>query len=193
MIQPRRLQGVLCLLLVLTVGRPVASAPPEKELPTNFAQVTPWLYRGGQPSSAELRTLAEMGIATIVDLRRGERTRKQRLARELGMSYVAIPMSARKGVQADDLERFLAVLDDPGRQPVYVHCREGRHRTGIMVALYRVLRERMSAEDAYAEMQRHHFDGDYPNLRDYLFERAEAVESVPGGGGDTSLTAAETP
>ena len=39
---------------------------------------------------------------------------------------------------------FLKIVNDPKNQPVYVHCVGGRHRTGVMTAIYRMTVDKWS-------------------------------------------------
>ena len=55
----------------------------------NFGQVTPTLYRGGQPSAEGFEKLAHMGIDIVVDT--GRSKRDQTLIKSLGMAYVSLP------------------------------------------------------------------------------------------------------
>ncbi len=49
--------------------------------------------------------------------------------------------------------QFIALMES-AHKPLYVHCRAGQNRTGVMVAAYRVLRENMPIADAISEMQK---------------------------------------
>ena len=51
------------------------------------------------------------------------------------------------------INTFLQMVRDPANQPVYVHCVGGRHRTGVMTAVYRMTQERWTAEQAFSEMK----------------------------------------
>ncbi len=55
-------------------------------------------------------------------------------------------------------DRFLALIDDVARRPVLVHCEQGFHRTGLMVAAYRIGRLGWSLETAIDEMSTRGFD-----------------------------------
>lgn len=120
------------------------------------------LYRSGQLNLDGLRRLVhDHGIRTIVNLRDGEQSEdraEEEWARKNDVVFVRIPprrwwasdgtVPAEKGLAA-----FRAVLDDPARQPVLVHCYAGIHRTGAYCAVYRMDYEGWSNDEALAEMQ----------------------------------------
>ncbi|HEU0173831.1 MAG TPA: hypothetical protein VFV58_06175, partial [Blastocatellia bacterium] len=58
---------------------------------------------------------------------------------------------------ADLAPRFLAVVNDPENWPVYVYCHGGRHRTGVVTAIYRMAIEGWDVQRAYAEMRQYGF------------------------------------
>ena len=43
-------------------------------------------------------------------------------------------------------------MDDPANYPVLIHCRAGLHRTGVLVAVYRMEYDRWSPSEAVREM-----------------------------------------
>ena len=61
----------------------------------NFDQVDAHVYRGAQPTGQGLRYLASIGVKTVIDLREpGSRaTAEERMATDLGMAYINVPMS----------------------------------------------------------------------------------------------------
>lgn len=76
---------------------------------------------------------------------------------------------------------FLAVMAQAPR-PVYVHCRSGQNRTGVMVAAYRVIQDSdggtEAIEKAVAEMQGYRgvwFDADAAYIRSLTPERQQAI------------------
>ena len=66
-----------------------------------------------------------------------------------------------KAPTAAKLADFLKVIDDPASQPVYVHCVGGRHRTGVMTAVYRMTRHGWAADRAFREMKEYDFGADF--------------------------------
>lgn len=95
--------------------------------------------------------LAKMGINMVVDLR-GSRDSERRIVTGLGMQYVAIPW--RCSFPKDKVfAQFLTLLrKNPGKK-IFVHCRVGDNRTGMMIASYRMAQEGRSAEKAEKEME----------------------------------------
>ena len=130
-------------------ARPSASAP---DLPA-FRQVDEGYYRGGQPSSEGLRELARMGIRTIINLRHhtARMDEEQRFAQSLGMHWVNIPIWYFWRPSDQQMQQFLALATDPAQRPVFVHCRQGRNRAGLMTAVYRVTFQGWDLQRAYAE------------------------------------------
>jgi tyrosine-protein phosphatase SIW14 len=125
-----------------------------KNLP-NFGEATTTLYRGGQPSKEGFRTLANMGVKIVVDLR-GSRDSERKVVTHLGMQYVAMPW--RCSFPKDKVfAQFLTLLrQNPGKK-IFVHCRLGDDRTGMMIASYRMAQEGWSAEKAEKEMEKFGF------------------------------------
>ena len=54
--------------------------------------------------------------------------------------------------ETEDVVRFLRIVSDPERAPVLVHCQHGADRTGAMSALYRIMVQGWSQEEALREM-----------------------------------------
>jgi tyrosine-protein phosphatase SIW14 len=116
-----------------------------------FGEVTPTLYRGGQPNQEGFGNLAAMGINIVVDLR-GSRESERRLVTGLGMRYV--PMHWQCFSPRDEhFAQFLTLLrENPGKK-VFVHCRVGDDRTGMDIAAYRMAEQGWTAEEARKEME----------------------------------------
>ena len=117
----------------------------------NFAEVTPMLYRGGQPHGVGLQSLAHMGINTIIDVRLTGADKESAEARKLGMDFVALPWHCLFPRDAA-IAKFLAYLREHPDKKVFVHCRYGDDRTGMLIAAYRMAVEGWSAADARREM-----------------------------------------
>ena len=132
-----------------------ASTPHAKELP-QFAQVDEGLYRGGQPSQEGLRWLAKQGVKTIVSLRNlhKEQAGERALAETLGLRWVNIPIYPGWRPTEGQIRQFLTLALDPVNRPLFVHCQHGKNRAGLMVAVYRMVHDGWSAQQAYEEARR---------------------------------------
>ena len=77
------------------------------------------------------------------------------------MKYVQIPMTTHKVPSSSELAQFLDIVDNPANQPVYVHCVGGRHRTGVMTAVYRMTQDGWTPDQAFREMKQYKFGADF--------------------------------
>jgi len=115
----------------------------------NLHRITPTLYRSEQPSALGMKKLEEMGVRTVINLRyfnsdddevegtslRAERTKI--LTWRIGDKHVVEVMSLLKKTE---------------NGPFLIHCQHGADRTGLMTAMYRILEEGWSREDALQEL-----------------------------------------
>jgi protein tyrosine/serine phosphatase len=139
----------------------------------NFGRINANYYRGAQPEGRDYADLAALGVKTIVDLQEADGDANEpALVREAGMTYYRIPMSTHRPPTADQLALFFKLVSDPASGPVYVHCKGGRHRTGVMTAAYRMSFDGWSADQAFAEMKRFQFGSDFlhPEFKKFVYD-----------------------
>jgi len=162
--------AVLALSLSLTpVGAQSAFAGPQAAAATvpsihidNFGRVDATLYRGAQPQGRDYADLAALGVKTVINLTSDDASAdEQGLVERAGMKYLQIPMTTHIAPTSEQLSQFLAVVNDPTSQPVYVHCVGGRHRTGVMTAAYRISHDGWTADQAFKEMKNYKFGADF--------------------------------
>jgi tyrosine-protein phosphatase SIW14 len=116
-----------------------------------FGEVTPKLYRGGQPTKEGFRNLAKMGIKIVVDLR-GSRDSERQLVTELGMKYVSLHWRCYHPRDEPVAQFLMLIRENPGMK-IFVHCRVGDDRTGMDIAAYRMADQGWTAEEAKKEME----------------------------------------
>ncbi|MFY9672853.1 MAG: tyrosine-protein phosphatase [Terriglobales bacterium] len=162
---------------------------------SNFGEVTPGLFRGGQPTVKGLKELKKLGVDIIVDTRSGRTTHdsESKMVSKLGIKYVPIPWHC-PFPHDEPFAEFLRLVRDNPEKKIFVHCRLGDDRTGMMIAAYRMA-EGWSANDAMLEMEDFGFTGVHhlicPRLASY--ERSfpkrlksdsafEGVRSLPPSG-----------
>lgn len=152
-----------------------------KGLP-NFGRVTGTLYRGGQPTPDGFKTLRAMDVGTVINFRENhaETAKEKRKVESLGMKYVGIPWSAGHQPSTAQVLEFLDLVRVNQNTKIFVHCRRGADRTGVMIAAYRVVVEHESVAEAISEMRRFHYDWLFrPQLRHYVESLSGLLQSDP--------------
>ncbi|HMD35800.1 MAG TPA: dual specificity protein phosphatase family protein [Vicinamibacterales bacterium] len=152
------------ILLAFTLAMPAAAAPDRASLAAiridNFGRINDNYFRGAQPEGRDYADLRALGVRTIIDLTDDGDLREGGIVQDLGMKFFRIPMSTHETPSSSKVARFLELVDNPANQPVYVHCQGGRHRTGVMTAVYRIADEGWTANRAAAEMKQYKFGPD---------------------------------
>lgn len=147
-----------CVLLGATGGTGWAAdedrRPPEWAQPVqvsglpNLHRVSGKLYRSAQPTAEGMREAERLGIRTVVSLRSGQRDAPLALGTDLLLRHV--PMRAWNPHLPGAVAALSAIAVSPG--PVLVHCWHGADRTGMVVALYRMVEQGWTREAAIREM-----------------------------------------
>lgn len=148
----------------------------------NFGEVSPTLFRGGQPGVDGLETLKKMGVTIVVDMRSTKSSHEEAVVSKLGMQYISIPWHCP--FPADPVfARFLKVIQDNPGTKIFVHCRLGDDRTGMAIASYRMADEGWSAEEALKEMKMFGFNAAHhaicPTLSTYEKHFPEHLKTNP--------------
>ncbi len=184
------------LLVALSFGSPaLADTRPSSAAPAsaavdlssihidNFGRIDSTYYRGAQPKGHDYADLAALGVKTLINLTSDDSdSAEESLAKQAGMKYVQIPMTTRKIPTVEELASFLKVVNDPASQPIYVHCVGGRHRTGVMTAIYRMTHDGWNADQAFKEMKRYKFGADFlhPEFKEFVFGYAATLAKAAG-------------
>ena len=162
--------SVAALALLLFASTALAQDVAQyQELP-NFHQVNSQLYRGAQPGVGGIRKLKAFGIKTIINLRgEDEHTRaEQTEAEALGLSYFSVPLPGLHRPSDEQVERVLALINAPEKQPVFVHCHHGEDRTGLIIAIYRITHDGWTSEQATREAKRYGMSWVQRGMKDYI-------------------------
>jgi protein tyrosine/serine phosphatase len=123
----------------------------------NFGQMDDRFYRGGQPDEDDYQALAGLGIKTVIDLRDDPKDYEKPAVEAAGMRYVNLPMNDKKYPSADQINKFLNLVNDSQTGKFFVHCAGGRHRTGVVGAVYRFTHDGWDYDRVYAEMKDYDF------------------------------------
>ena len=118
---------------------------------SNFGQLDDRFYRGARPKEKDFAALKDLGIKTVIDLT--DNTEKERgYVEAQGMKYVNIAIPDKQDPTDAQIAEFLNVVNDPATGKFYVHCAGGRHRTGVMGAVYRFNNYHWNLDQVYQEM-----------------------------------------
>lgn len=150
----------------------------------NLWKVSPDLYRGGQPTKEGFKELERLGIRTNVNLRSFHSDRNKLHGARLSHEHIYV-----KNWKAEDKEviLFLQIMMDKSRVPVFLHCWHGSDRTGAFVAVYRIVVEGWTRQEAIEEMTQggYGYNEAWKNLVDYVekldMERIKAEAGIIDG------------
>jgi len=118
---------------------------------SNFGQMDERFYRGGRPKEKDFAALKALGIHTVIDLT--DNTPEERgYVEAQGMRYVNIAIPDKRDPSEAQIAEFLKLVNETETGKFYVHCAGGRHRTGVMGAIYRFNNYHWTLGQVYAEM-----------------------------------------
>ena len=146
----------------------------------NFGQMDERFYRGSRPGEGDYAALAALGVNTIIDLTDNSREYEEPAVKAAGLRYINIPMEDKSTPSMDQINQFLKVVDDPATGKFFVHCAGGRHRTGVVGAVYRFTHDKWNLDQALAEMDQYEFGSGYGHgkQRDFVKTYFQQLQST---------------
>lgn len=159
--------ALLALPLSMAWGATTSAAPLQGVRPANWAQpldtrinlyrMTPDLYRSALPAARDWPQLQALGIATVINFyQRGD----EQWLGDPRVHQVHLPLRTDRIDDTDVIEVLRSIRQAQGRGTVLIHCKHGQNRTGLIAALYRVIYQNWSKEQALAEMRGGGFGGE---------------------------------
>lgn len=143
----------LCFFLYSSLGCAYLGylKDPFSDIP-NFRQVSPLLYRGGKPSLRGWEKLKSLGVKTVINLEEtNKRNNRESAGETTGIKVFRLPISLYNAPGDEQVFSFLEIVSAKENQPVFIHCNNGRDRTGVMIALYRIVMDGWTIKNAYRE------------------------------------------
>src|SRR5690349_27812 len=134
---------------------PAATRPAKWAVPIslegvpNLHRITASLYRSEQPTALGMKNLEKLGIRTVINLRffnsdedevKGTSLRTERtkiLTWSIGDRHVI---------------EVMKLLGKTENGPFLIHCQHGADRTGLMTAMYRILEQGWTPDEALREL-----------------------------------------
>lgn len=133
----------------------------------NFQVINPTFLRGGQPDQEGLDWLAAQGVKTEVDLRGSDRDNAWDPPSRYPLKVVRVAIEDFQPPTFRQVEDFIQIVNEPANQPVYVHCKAGVGRTGVMTACWRIS-QGMTADQA---LEAERINSQYGTLKQEQFVR----------------------
>ena len=120
----------------------------------NLHRISPTLYRSEQPTALGMKNLEKLGIRTVISLRAFNDDDDEVKGTSLRTVRIKI-LTWRIG--DNHVVEVMRMLRKPENGPFLIHCQHGADRTGLMSAMYRILEQGWSPDDALKEL----VDGGY--------------------------------
>ncbi len=148
------------------------------------------VYRSGQlTGDGFAEAVRRYGIRTIVNVQDdnpdpnlfvsfwgNEKIKESALCSQLGVRLVQLApdLVSRRAApeqRPQVIEEFLALMDREDVYPVLIHCKAGLHRTGVLVAVYRMEYQGWSPSAAFHELKGHGFGTSAcTSANDYVYQ-----------------------
>jgi protein tyrosine/serine phosphatase len=130
--------------------RPTHWAEPiELEGVPNLHRITPMLFRSEQPNALGMRNLEKLGIRTVINLRFFNDDEDEVKGTTLRAERTKI-LTWR--IDDEHVIEVMRMLQKTEHGPFLIHCQHGADRTGLMTAMYRILEQKWTPEDALQEL-----------------------------------------
>jgi protein tyrosine phosphatase (PTP) superfamily phosphohydrolase (DUF442 family) len=187
--------AVLVAILSRQVHEPTFAAETSPEallaarLIDKFQKVDATLYRGAQPDARGFKELEKMGVRTVINLRKRHSDGKMLRGTSLRCKNIGMNVWHEED---EDVIAFLKTVRDRSNGPFFVHCEHGVDRTGFMCAIYRVVVQDWSKEDALAERKSFGPHKIWKNLERYI-RKLDVAAMRKQAGLPSSPSSAATP
>ncbi|MBO9465469.1 dual specificity protein phosphatase family protein [Tropicibacter sp. R15_0] len=146
---------------------------------TNFFEVAPNVWRSNQPTHARFEKYAKMGIKTVINLRGEDKFSyylfEKESCEQLGLTLVNAKLWARNAASARKIIPVIDALREAER-PMMFHCKSGADRAGFVAAMYLMIFEGASVQEAKEQLSLKyiHLDFTKTGVQDYILRVYEA-------------------
>ena len=133
----------------------------------NFYKVSDGIYRSAQPDKKSMELIDVIGIKTVINLRRYHSDTYE--AKNTSLKLERVKMNPGK-IRDEDIIEILTIIKNSDK-PVLIHCWHGSDRTGVVVAMYRIIFEGYTKEEAIKELREEkygHHESFYGNIVKYV-------------------------
>jgi tyrosine-protein phosphatase SIW14 len=141
----------------------------------NLYRLNDSLYRSEQPDANDLQYISTLGIRSILNLRSNHEDSVLPGAQRFNTYHVKF---VTKHFTDTEMVAALRIIRKAPK-PLLVHCKHGSDRTGVVMAMYRVLFEHWTKEKAIDELKngQYGFHTRYDNIPEYIMNADVALIS----------------
>ncbi|MEN8511385.1 protein-tyrosine-phosphatase [Burkholderia sp. MS455] len=134
----------------------------------NLHRITPALYRSAQLSREDVPELQKLGIRKVISFRAFHADDSILAGTQITMQRIRINTWYIRDEDMVAALKALRTADQDG--PVLIHCQHGADRTGLVSALYRMVYQGWTREQALDELQHggYGFHPIWQNITNYL-------------------------
>ncbi len=150
-----RSTAVLATWLIFTTCFSLSQASAKQAVSIiNFHPVSEGIYRGARPELTGIKELSAIGVKVSLNLDDDAVAIKaeKKYTQQVGMQMISRPMSGFWSPTDAQIKDILGIVANPANRPIYIHCKHGQDRTGLVVALYRITQEGWTPAEARKEM-----------------------------------------
>jgi protein tyrosine/serine phosphatase len=132
----------------------------------NMYRIDEGIYRSEQPDEAQFVALKKYGICEVLNLR--YRHSDQKYAKKTNLILHQVRMNAHRIKDKDVINALKIIKNRKGA--ILIHCMHGSDRTGLIIAMYRIVFQNISKDKAIAEMKsdEYGFHNIYVNIIEYI-------------------------
>ena len=131
---------------------------------TNHKEIAPGVFRSNQPTEWRFISYHAKGLRSVLNLRGWDvyahYQYEERICQKLGMRLENIKLNARNAPQSEDIN---AIVDCLGKmeKPLLFHCKSGADRAGLVSAIYLMVYEGVSVQEAMKQLSFRHVHVDF--------------------------------
>lgn len=122
----------------------------ETSLLKNLHQLNDSIFRSDQPDSLDIELLKELGIKSLLNLRRYYNDTIF-IGKNSGLNLYHVKMYAHCFTNKKIIDALKIIKNAP--KPLLIHCKHGSDRTGVVIAMYRIVFDNFSKKEALKELR----------------------------------------
>ena len=131
---------------------------------TNHKEIAPGVFRSNQPTERRFRVYHARGLRSVLNLRGWDvyahYQYEERLCQELGMRLENIKLKARDAPSREGINAIVDCLNTL-EKPLLFHCKSGADRAGLVSAVYLMVYEAASVQEAMKQLSFEHVHVDF--------------------------------